>query len=830
MGAQAEDTVPKEGTQRRDAMNSRGRTALALGATMMTLLCSGPVGAQEEALRVAATASADSVCLTADTASEVVELRVFRDGGLRHSTPGTKQTCFIEEDVAEGTHRYDVEAVYRDGTVGSGFAEARLLRPAVRLSNLAIQGSHVTAGGELVLAGEYLGNILRIELDLSALDSGYHPGHENVELGMGRFLVRYRLSSNNTRTVGDYPTRLRVYDPVGRLAVDRIVEVTYLPEGRSGLRFPTGSLVAKPLVEDPNPYPGLEIRGVERVRATTPGRSNLPRLFDQGHLPATADALRVVYSVPTPAGNGGATRLEIGDANASGLFRIPVETPAYAASECTEVCTYELLIPFENEPGASQNLQVQLASYDQGWHHSGARGLAWSLECDADSGTPEPYCIDPTNMVVQGHITYRQRELITHATDFSHSNEPHYRWTDFADATMPAADILVKIADGCGRVTETFTDEDGDYSKQFITFCPEETVTIRAYSFGAPIQGQDVALGLWTAEDKPAPTEIGDITRDSADYTVVSGVVGSFVPDTDYPFGAGTGLTLDRHFGRTETGPLFAAGKFSRSGEMARALGIMRSIRRAQAYQGELIDAGKLDRINVVLTDLPLQGANNTAFFLQNHPRLVYIPPRGEYSPFAAWHEMFHYFDEQTLGPLGDDPGDVGYGRWGEPLANTRAAMLLGSSFMPVFDDVPAENLDYNWNIVSGVPQAPTAVEPGDAWSQGWIWRVAWDLADGTAAEPMSFGGGTGYDDWDGWFGNSSDPNNSKLHRVVLDYFPRIDSFVVDADFEDRGLAGPDLVDLLDGMVCRYGMSDAETGVLLHDVMSYNYLYDHCQN
>lgn len=93
----------------------------------------------------------------------------------------------------------------------------------------------------------------------------------------------------------------------------------------------------------------------------------------------------------------------------------------------------------------------------------------------------------------------------------------------------------------------------------------------------------------------------------------------------------------------------------------------------------------------------------------------------------------------------------------------------------------------------------------------------------------MAFGVATDYDGWNGWAGDAADPNNNKLHRVILDSFPRVDSFIVDADFLDRGLDGPDLVDLLDGMVCKYGMSEDETGVLLHDVMAYDYLYDHCQ-
>ncbi|MCB1037196.1 MAG: hypothetical protein KDD47_25430, partial [Acidobacteria bacterium] len=661
----------------------------------------------------------------------------------------------------------------------------------------------------------------------SALDSGFSGDGVEVAFDSRSLRIAYRLSSANQRAVGVYPVVLRIYGPEEQLVDVRVLEVTYLPQGRSLLRFPTATFVAKDLLEDPEPLPGLEIHSVERVSRHTLSRGNTPRLFDEGQLPPTTDALRITYSLPVPTGNGGASRIEIRDLNASGVFRIPVDTPERPGVSCTDACEGVIEIPFQFDPAAAQNLRVQVTTHDQGWHGSGPTDKAWSSECDGDPDTPLPYCIEPADMVIRGHLTFEQRELRTHPTDFSHWLEPQYRHIDHTDSTRPASYVLVKALDACGRVAETFTDENGFYELALLTFCPSEPVQVWAYSFGAPIQGNDVALGIWTSETNPTPTEIGDLTKNNDDYTVVSGLVGSFVPDMDYP--GGSGLTFDKHFGLNEPGPLSVAGKFTRLGEMSRALGILRTVRRILSYMGELVDVEKLPRINVVFTDEPLLGGDNTAVYFPKNHAMIYVPPRAEFSVFAPFHEAFHYFDEQTLGDFGTDPGDVQYGRWSEPLANVRAVMAYGGTFMPFFDDAPAENLDFNWHFVDGTPEAPPAVDPGESWSQGWIWRVAWDLSDGTGAEPLAVNGDDGYDQWNGWIGSTSDPNNSKLHRVIHDYLPQVGSFVVNADYQDRGLSGPDLVDLLDGMVCMYGLSEANSGTLLHDVMNYGYLYDHCQ-
>ena len=60
-------------------------------------------------------------------------------------------------------------------------------------------------------------------------------------------------------------------------------------------------------------------------------------------------------------------------------------------------------------------------------------------------------------------------------------------------------------------------------------------------------------------------------------------------------------------------------------------------------------------------------------------------------------HETGHYFDGGIL----VEGGLTNYGRFGEPMANVRAAMILGSSWMvPSGEPGSAENLDVqgNWS------------------------------------------------------------------------------------------------------------------------------------
>jgi hypothetical protein len=169
----------------------------------------------------------------------------------------------------------------------------------------------------------------------------------------------------------------------------------------------------------------------------------------------------------------------------------------------------------------------------------------------------------------------------------------------------------------------------------------------------------------------------------------------------------------------------------------------------------------------------------------------------------------------------------VNYGRWGEPMANVRAAMILGTPWMAPREGLAAETLDIqgNWDDDAGYVALEDVSDSSPG--QGWTWRVFWDLHDAgpTVPEPEEFGFGE-FDQWDGG-GSSAEPTHHLMNGVNLLYLPQY-SGAQHPVYEDRGQSGPDLVDVLDGFACLYGMSQLQLKTMLHDVMSYDYDFAKC--
>lgn len=116
--------------------------------------------------------------------------------------------------------------------------------------------------------------------------------------------------------------------------------------------------------------------------------------------------------------------------------------------------------------------------------------------------------------------------------------------------------------------------------------------------------------------------------------------------------------------------------------------------------------------------------------------------------------------------------------------------------------------------------------------SYGWAWRVFMDLHDGTGPEPWDtfypVGGGTptdygAFDGVDG--GGGFSPSAHKLADVMFRYLGG-GHLAQNPDRVDRGLENADLVDVLDGMMCRGHMTQVQAEALLEDVTNYDYDYD----
>ena len=483
-----------------------------------------------------------------------------------------------------------------------------------------------------------------------------------------------------------------------------------------------------------------------------------------------------------------------------------------------------------NSAGAAGTTRATAADASRsGSLPNGPQNVAWSTDCDADRSTAKPYCQEPTGQYwVHGNIRHQRWEWVVEPGSEEHPQAPQFETADVDYAGFfPAREVLVRVADGCGLHADGYTDENGDYSIVFPSWCGEKTATVTLYSMSTPEDGKRVALGVHTAS--PDPDGYSDLIDDPALYTVVAGEVGSFNPEAEAKCQDNgiciNGKMLDRDFLGDEEGDLFDQGLFPREGEVARALTIMENTMSALDYYRELVDDSRLPQINLVLTEATFPAPEHTAVFRSSQSNLIHIPAWLEWSPFAVVHETSHYFDGGVL----VEGGLEYYGRFGEPVANARAAIILGSSWMvPSAEPGAAENLDVqgNWSDEAGEVVAPESLSM-DSPGMGYAWRILWDLHDGTGPEPIDFGHGD-FDQWDGG-GGSASPLSHQLNGVLMEYLPQWDGSV-HPDYVDRGLSGPDLVDILDGFACLYGMSQLQMETMFSDVMNYGYDFGHCQD
>jgi hypothetical protein len=671
---------------------------------------------------------------------------------------------------------------------------------------------------------------LAVTADFSAIDSAYRAGAERVlELETG-YRIEYRLSRDNRRPSGNYKV-LFAAQTSAQNRKTQYVDVRYLPQGRPQVTIPEASFLASN--PDARRQRDDRIRiGEARFAADLKGipGPREPKLFDDSRgLPAGTD---LHFEVGLPKlGTATVASVELAQVGTSGHYAIPLDTRR--PSSCAGgLCQFPVELTLQHDLAEDKVFSVQVGLYDAAHgHHTtgGARQFAWSLECDADPGTAKPYCQEPTGVYrVHGTITHDRRVLGVDPSGSPHDKAPQYEEAGLFTSVAPAREVMVRVADGCGLHHDTYTNSDGDYSIVFESWCGDQDATVTLYSVSAPGAGKQVALGVYTAS--PAPDALGDLVDDPDLYTVISGEVGTFNPEADAKVAESClggfcigGKELDEHFSRYDDGALYDSGKFPREGEVARALTIVESVQMGLDYYRELVSGSKLPQINVVLTAGNLDEDENFAMFSKGNSNLIYLPPDMEWSVFGLLHETGHYFDGGVL----VKDGLLNYGRWGEPMANVRAGMILGTEWMAAREYVDAETMDVqgNWDDDAGavVVENFSDANPG----QGWTWRVFWDLHDAgpTVPEPEDFGFGE-FDQWDGG-GSSTDPTHHLMNGVNLLYLPQ-NSGGQHPEYEDRGQSGPDLVDVLDGFACLYGMSQLQMMTLLHEVMSYDYDFGKC--
>jgi hypothetical protein len=255
-------------------------------------------------------------------------------------------------------------------------------------------------------------------------------------------------------------------------------------------------------------------------------------------------------------------------------------------------------------------------------------------------------------------------------------------------------------------------------------------------------------------------------------------------------------------------------------------------------------------------------GDGYTAFYSPGkHPGFIYMPAENGcdfgWDAHAIVHETSHLFQRFFLRQ------DPDYGRFGEGLANAQGAVIRGTRWITSAGN-QLETLDVNsrmacwldgqWDhdlIVDnsvgkdactdagGVVGFPVASVWDDSTaSAGWFQRVVWDLVDGgefddeplTVFVPAGMSpeecGPCSVGQFDLVQGQGGDgivlPSSAPLNDVLIFYLGGAAAIGTNPNYVDRGLEGLDLVDLLDGMVCR-GHMTVEEGQILYGAMGFSY-------
>lgn len=794
----------------------------------------------------------DQVCFSIYTQcrrEDLEAIRVFRDHKLIHTSSPAREIgldfdlgniCLDESGIKQGRHKYTVEAVCASKVLLGGVFHLNVRQPLLRIISIDANQMTYRVGDEIILEVVLEGRSSKaiVSADFSILDTGYRRGAETVKkIGKGRYVVRYILSKDNTRSSGDYAVPVEVslgLDKYSKINRSQTLSLRYLRNGQGTLRFDGGTFMPADMTVDVTTDPRLEILDAKVVTVDPKHGPVVPQMFSTER--GTSGGEVVYFDVAVPKG---LTKkigwLEIAEPSASGITSIPISLEKPSVCDKTR-CTHRVSASLLRDRSAPATMQARL-TISPGPTEQNEYGpiddYVFDSSCDSDPETSLPLCRQPDNFEVFGQITFTQTVLVVDSST-SHPTQPvlkgiltRYR------TTQPAREILVRISDGCGGFSDGYTDSHGNYMIPFKSFCGDETATVTAYSLTSHSAGRRMAIGLHTGATPPQTFD--DLQPAPSDYTIFSGQVGLFVPDATTD-----GRTRqDRFFLSTERGSLASQGHFSRDGEMARALGLIGHTLRALTYYGALISVNRLPQINIVLVNNPLVPKDNTGIYSPSRSHMIHIPPSGEYSEFLIVHELSHYFHGLTIKNVLDS-----YGRFTEPMANVMAGMINDTPWMIPFDNLAAENLDVQGFYSNGILVNTSFIPVGTLNCSTsvprtftdncafFFQRILWDLHDGaespsSPSEPEDFGFGA-FDFWNG--SGSTSPNRHLMNGVMLLWPPQVDgSGGNHPEYEDRGMDNMDLIDVLDGMACLYDMGSGDISKLLRQVMGYDYDFAKCQ-
>lgn len=772
-------------------------------------------------------------------AEDPTEVRLSRDGeevmyyrrGVDILQP-PRNVCFSTEEIKPGPHEYRLE-ITCDGEVATATLTVNTRHPDFGLKRAIPSQLIYQAGQELVLDIDAGSEGVAISADFSPIDSAYQAKAETLErLGGGRYRMRYMLSRQNTRRAGVHPVTLQLVKDGKRQVVRNAVELTYLPRGRSEVLASSGQFSPQDLSRRSSST-RFAIVNAELQQSQGGG----------GARAGTLDPLRPFELVATIRSSLPLQRdeidLELIDQRHDGYWSIPVEldTGQCQAGECMYTARAalrsDMTVVDLNRGDTGADLALRAVSQGTATAMFFVPGL-WLTAKEFDH-----------THSVHGEIHFEYQKLIA---DYFESvgleNWPQYAIPTEVAQERPARWVNVVLEDECGHYIKGETDHMGQFSFDWTPVgCEDATITVWSVIEGF---SRKAAVGQW--KWGPVNSICEDLTGNTEDYLPYSYTQHFTISSAalnEHP----NGVTLEITVPDTNVA--------------AKGFYILDNVVRAQDYYDDIQGVSTLPKLNVVYSP-GLKPANWAEpadgdcdwepgddkdpdgkwdgmwarYVPSKDPGFIFIPaePSVDYgwSAFAHVHETAHYFHHHYL-------RNASYGRIGEPLANAQAAAILGTEWM--ITPWSAESLDVNANYEDrdgdGEDEFWQAdITFGESVSAGWIWRILWDLVDGGPSEaepltefipedggsPMDFGQ---FDDYagGGGTGGSVDADDHEINDVLVNYLGGGVYGTENPDYQDRGLGNVDLVDLLDGMICRNQITQEEMEGIVDVAMGFGYDY-----
>ena len=421
---------------------------------------------------------------------------------------------------------------------------------------------------------------------------------------------------------------------------------------------------------------------------------------------------------------------------------------------------------------------------------------------------------------------------------FGSINSPSYPllagiYESSANLVKPIRYAAVVLQDDCGHYLKTFTDNQGDFEFEWSPIgCSNTVLTVWAVSKGS---ANKAAVGRW----KNGTADNGSVlTNKSSDYEAYSFFVNINEANAKKSNG---GLHKD-----IIVSP-------SASVAIAKAFFILLNALAAMEYFDGITGVDPLPKLNILyspgimpadFSEWSKADRSNWYFRWNRYDSKIgtgFINIASEPVDFgwadnAHIHEVAHVFYDYYV--RSEPFNSVPYNRFGEPMANVHAGAILSTPWM--YRIANFENMDVNANYYNDLETFGILEEsfqfvdgidsPG--YSEGWVWRLFWDLIDdGQANEPITeyllqskqpvdvgqfdfFNGSLGWT-----------PNSQAVNDVIVNYLGGGKWGKKNSAYVDRGATGVDLVDMLDGLMCRGHANTIQIDKIINHAMGFGYDY-----